>query len=310
MRLAPCMARMAGRPKISKVTALLTGLPGSASSGVPRTEPINSGLPGRIAIRLTSEDPAAGVPQRHRLGRRHCEACEQTLGRIGHQHQVLGRRGHGHDRPLPLIGMNVRHPPLAGAILCGGLSRRMGRDKAGILVGGSSLLDRAIERLSAVADPVILATGARRHVHDGCLSVADAAAGCGPLAGLVAALQVTPHQLCAVVAVDMPDSAPDLLRRLAALWDGEDAVVPLSPRGLEPLHAVYSRSALAGAEQALRGADLSLLGLLNRLRVRRVTAAGLIGDDAAARFAANLNRPEDVTAWRRGEAAPPPPRPR
>lgn len=186
----------------------------------------------------------------------------------------------------------------------------MGRDKAGIDVGGSSLLDRAVERLRAVADPVILATGASRHAHDACLSVADAAAGRGPLGGLVAVLRVAPHQLCAVVAVDMPDSAPDLLRRLAALWDGEDAVVPLSPRGLEPLHAVYSRSALAGAEQALRSADLSLLGLLNRLRVRHVAAAGLIGDEAAARFAANLNRPEDVTAWRRGEAAPPPPRPR
>jgi molybdopterin-guanine dinucleotide biosynthesis protein A len=204
--------------------------------------------------------------------------------------------------------MSAAGSPLAGAILCGGLSTRMGRDKTGLEIGGTTLLERAVRRLRTVADPVLLATGSHTWTHEHCLSVPDAVAGRGALGGLVAVLRVTPHQLCAVVAVDMPDSEPWLLVQLAALWDGEDAVVPLGPRGPEPLHAIYARRALAEAETALQSADRSLRGLLDRLRVRRIDAAGLIGADAAARFAVNLNRPEDVTAWCR-EAAGRPPRP-
>jgi molybdenum cofactor guanylyltransferase len=199
--------------------------------------------------------------------------------------------------------------PLAGAILCGGLSRRMGRDKAGIDIDGTTLLERAVERLRTVADPLLLATGSRGHRHHHCVSVSDAAADRGPLGGLVAVLGTSPHQLCAVVAVDMPDLEPELLQRLAALWDGDDAVVPVSARGAEPLHAVYARSALAEAEAALQRGDLSLRRLLDSLRVRRIDAAHLVGSRAAARFAVNLNVPADVMAWHRGEAARRPRRP-
>lgn len=201
-------------------------------------------------------------------------------------------------------------PPLAGIILCGGLSRRMGTDKAVLDVGGTTLLSRVIARLETVADPLILATGAQRVAHERCTSVADTVRRRGPLGGLVAALQVAPHELSAVVAVDMPDCDAALLRELAACWAGEDAVVPLSGRGPEPLHAVYARSALAHAQAALDGPDLSVRGLLDRLRVRTVDARLVGGDALAGRFAVNLNRPDDLMRWRRREAAAPPPPPR
>jgi len=201
-------------------------------------------------------------------------------------------------------------PALAGAILCGGLSTRMGSDKALLDIDGATLLERAVARLQTVADPVLLASGSRGLTHRGCLSVPDDMAGVGPLAGVLAVLRASPHQRCAIVAVDMPDSNPGLLRRLAALRDGEDAVVAVSPRGLEPLHAVYARSAMAAVEDALREGDRSMHGLLRRLRVRRVDAAHLIGAVSAARFAVNLNSSADVTAWRRAEGERPPPRPR
>lgn len=206
--------------------------------------------------------------------------------------------------------MRAAVSPLAGAILCGGLSSRMGVDKAGLDIDGSTLLERAAERLRTVADPLLLATGSQARALPDCVSVPDAVPGSGPLAGLVAVLRRSPHRLCAVVAVDMPDIEPELLARLAALWDGEDAVVPLSPRGPEPLHAIYARSAVHEAAASLQREDLSLLRLLDRLRVRRIDATQLVGPRAAAGFAVNLNLPEDVTAWRRGGAARPPRRPR
>jgi molybdopterin-guanine dinucleotide biosynthesis protein A len=207
------------------------------------------------------------------------------------------------------VTLRTSRPALAGAILCGGLSTRMGRDKALLDIDGATLLERAVARLQTVADPVLLASGSRELTHPACFSVPDDMTGVGPLAGLLAVLRASPHQLCAIVAVDMPDISPDLLRRLAALREGEDAVVAVSPRGLEPLHAVYARSALAAVEAALREGERSLHGLLQRLRVRRVNAADLLGARAAARFAVNLNSPADVTVWRREEGERPPPRP-
>jgi molybdopterin-guanine dinucleotide biosynthesis protein A len=201
-------------------------------------------------------------------------------------------------------------PALAGAVLCGGLSTRMGRDKALLDIDGATLLERAVARLHTVADPLLVAGGSRGLTHPGCLSVPDDMAGVGPLAGVLAVLRTSPHQLCAIVAVDMPDISPELLRRLAELREDEDAVVAVSPRGLEPLHAVYARSAMAAVEDALHEGDRSLHGMLRRLRVRRVDAADVIGAASAARFAVNLNSSADVMAWRRAEGERPPPRPR
>lgn len=173
----------------------------------------------------------------------------------------------------------------------------MGVDKRSLRIDGETLLARAVRRLRDVADPIVIAAGSAVPI-DGVVCVDDATPGKGPLGGVVAALRASPHRLTAIVAVDMPDLDPWLLRALAASWGGEDAVVPLSDGGPEPLHAVYASSSLPTATTVLGGDDVSMRSLLNALIVRYVDVAALYGDDAARRFARNLNAPEDVTAWR------------
>lgn len=175
----------------------------------------------------------------------------------------------------------------------------MGTDKALLDIGGETLLDRAVRRLREVADPVIIAAGSRPLTRRGCLTVTDAVPGRGPLAGIVAALEVSPHELCAVVAVDMPNVDPTLLRWLASLHQGEDAVVPLGPRGAEPLHAVYARSILATAREKLASGDVALRRLLDGCAVRWVEVEDVGPPGTAGDFAENLNCPEQLMAWRR-----------
>lgn len=195
-------------------------------------------------------------------------------------------------------------PRLAGAVLCGGRSRCMGSDKAALVIDGQPLLDRAVQRLQTIAHPVIIAFGSRPLVRPGCVSVADRVPGRRPLAGLVAAVEVSPHPLCTVVAVDMPNSEPALLRSMAGLWEGEDAIMPISEQGPEPLHAVYAHTALPVMNAALRSNNTSLHTVLEALRVRFIDAAEAA---TSPRFSMNLNRREDVTDWRRRARAGGPP---
>jgi molybdopterin-guanine dinucleotide biosynthesis protein A len=188
-------------------------------------------------------------------------------------------------------------PLLTGLLLAGGGSRRMGSDKTSpdFLVGGEPLAARALRALDEVCDEVIVASGdGIRMAWLGLPQVADALPDSGPLGGLVAGLDAATHPHVAVVAADMPFASPAVLRLLASLVGGHDAAVPVSPRGTEPLHALYARGTLASFEEALRDGRLSVRVALEGLDVRVVTEAEWRPADPDGRFAENVNRPEDA----------------
>ena len=186
--------------------------------------------------------------------------------------------------------------PLAGLVLCGGSSSRMGRDKALMEIEGLPLVVRIASLVAEVADPVLLAPGSPGRLGDlGYPEVADDPLGVGPLGGLLGGLARSPHQLVATVAVDMPFASPKLLRLLADLHTGEDAVVPVTDAGVQPLHAVYATTAVAGLRRSRAAGRLALRLALEGLRVRRVEEGEWRSADPTGRFALNVNRPEDLT---------------
>jgi molybdopterin-guanine dinucleotide biosynthesis protein A len=194
---------------------------------------------------------------------------------------------------------------LAGAVLCGGGSRRMGRDKALLPVppGGIPLYRHVAGLVGSIADPVVLAPGtAGRLGETGYPEVADAFADSGPLAGLVAALEYSPQRLMAVVAVDMPAVSTKVLSLLAELCGECDAAVPLVHDEPEPLHAVYARDALPALAGALNARRLSLRGALESLTVRWIPEEIWRAADPQGSFALNLNSPADADAWRSARA--------
>jgi len=188
-------------------------------------------------------------------------------------------------------------PPLAGLILCGGAGRRMGADKALVEFEGEPLILRVARRLGEVADPVLLAPGRPGRLGDlGYAEVADAAPDCGPLGGLVAGLDASPHELVAVVGVDMPFVSPRLFELLAGRRRDEDVVVPIVATDPEPLHAVYARSAISVLRTALRERRLELRAAVRDLRRREVLEAEWRTADPSGTFAFNVNRQEDLSA--------------
>jgi molybdopterin-guanine dinucleotide biosynthesis protein A len=173
----------------------------------------------------------------------------------------------------------------------------MGRDKALLDVAGQPLVLRVAERIGRACHPVLLAPGRRGRLGDlghGFAEVADAVPDVGPLGGLVAALEASPHRLTAAVAVDLPFASAAVLELLASSCGDADAAVPRTDRGLEPLHAVYARTAVPALRRALSERRVALQAALADLRVIEVPPSQWRALDAGGRFAVNLNGPEDL----------------
>ena len=104
---------------------------------------------------------------------------------------------------------------LTAFILAGGHSRRMGRDKAFLELGGRTLLDRVIELANAVA-PTVRIVAPQEKFLTIARTIEDVFPDCGPLGGIHAALTCTSTELNLVLAVDLPFVEVDFLRYMIA----------------------------------------------------------------------------------------------
>jgi molybdopterin-guanine dinucleotide biosynthesis protein A len=125
----------------------------------------------------------------------------------------------------------------------------------------------------------------------------DRVAGQGALGGLYSALSVSAHPYVVAVACDMPFvNARLLLAQLKLAQASEvDVVIPATPDGLEPLHAVYRReTCLTLVEQALAAGERRMTGWLERAKVRVVSPEETAEYDPRGLAFINLNKPEDL----------------
>ena len=181
-------------------------------------------------------------------------------------------------------------------ILAGGESRRMGSDKAGLVLNGQTLLQTVSATMQSLFPKSIVSVRQRR--NDITLpQVCDGAADSGPLAGVAAALQQVDTPWAFVVACDMPFIAPRMIELLAQLRGKHQAVVPRVQGRLQPLAAYYARDCSAIAQRVLSGKGRhSLHALLELLDVRYVDEAQLNAVDPQLCSFFDLDTPQDVVA--------------
>ncbi|MGB3330334.1 MAG: molybdenum cofactor guanylyltransferase [Thermomicrobiales bacterium] len=179
----------------------------------------------------------------------------------------------------------------------GGRSRRMGQNKALIRLTPDAppLIETVIATVGAVADEVFLVGTA---VDDSASSFAgirivpDLVAGAGALGGIHAALGAARHDHVMVVACDMPFLQVDLLRFMAEQPRGYDALMPLVVQ-LQPLHAIYARSALPLIEARLSAGDYRVTSWLGEGIVHSIPPETVARFDPDLRSCFNMNTPRD-----------------
>jgi molybdopterin-guanine dinucleotide biosynthesis protein A len=182
---------------------------------------------------------------------------------------------------------------VSAAVLVGGASSRMGRDKARLPFRGVAMatrlaghLERQFEELLLVGgDPPPEAPGRR---------VADVEGPRCALRGVVTALAHATAERVLIVATDLPLLEPPLLLGLVA-WPESDAVLARDDRGPQPLCGVYRReTALAAARECLASERLALAAWLDALQVDVLPEDVQRRLDPTGRALSNLNEPEDL----------------
>jgi len=147
---------------------------------------------------------------------------------------------------------------LSGAILSGGLSRRMGEEKGLALLGGEPLICHVARALGGVVDEIVIAVAKgmsaryREVLGSEFVIAEDKRAEIGPLEGLITALSAARGDHVLVSPCDTPFLRVDLCRSIVSLAKKRDGAVPRIGGNFEPLHGVYRRiKCLAAFEKAL-----------------------------------------------------------
>jgi molybdopterin-guanine dinucleotide biosynthesis protein A len=183
-------------------------------------------------------------------------------------------------------------------IQAGGQSRRMGQDKALLPFMGQPLIKRIVNRLTPIADEVIITTN-HPEVYSflGLPLFMDIRPDHGALGGLYTALVNARHPSVAVIACDMPFASPDLVAFQTQLLDKEaaDVVIPLNRYGYEPLHAVYRRdTCLPAVEWALNNDQWKLISWFSKVKIRTLSPEECQRYDPQGLAFSNVNTPQEL----------------
>jgi molybdopterin-guanine dinucleotide biosynthesis protein A len=189
----------------------------------------------------------------------------------------------------------------SAVILVGGEARRAnGREKYFFTYGGRTFIERLLDSLGQVVDEIVIVARdpdqCRRFndiANPKVRCIHDIRQGIGPIGGFHAGSIEANGELIFISACDMPCIKPAIVSHLFDRIDDCDAAIPSwNMDMLEPLHAVYRRTALL---QYLESHEsLSLRTMIRSISTRYVPVEELRRIDPELLTFTNINKIEDL----------------
>ena len=191
--------------------------------------------------------------------------------------------------------------PMAGVVLCGGKSTRMGVPKATLPFGPETMLQRVVRLLGTVVSPIVVVAAPGQELLElppGVVVARDERESRGPLEGLRAGLTALPEAVDAayVTSCDVPLLVPAFVQRMLDLLGEHDIAVMEIDGFTHPLSAVYRRTTLPHIESLLAQDRLRPVFLFDAVRTRRVKVEEMVVADPQLNTLRNLNTREDYLA--------------
>lgn len=202
----------------------------------------------------------------------------------------------------------VRRADLSCVVQAGGLSSRMGCDKARMLFCGEPLIERVLGRLAQVAGELVVTTSRpselaylEERAFGGLVPrvVADLEGSAGAMRGIASSLAAARLPLAAIVACDMPFVSPELIGSLSdRVKEGPlDVCVPREERGIEPLCAVWRRQTCAPVARELLDQDRQRIRcLIDQVHAGYLDEPQIVEVAGSTLCFENVNTPEEFAA--------------
>ncbi|MDJ1479182.1 molybdenum cofactor guanylyltransferase [Cytophagaceae bacterium YF14B1] len=189
---------------------------------------------------------------------------------------------------------------LAGLVLCGGYSSRMGSDKGLLLHTDEYWVQKAIDKLESLGLPVWVSVREEQQtIYSSIIPadklIADAVSVQGPLAGLLTAHQHFPEQDWLVVACDMIDMTQSVLKQLTEVYQNSekyDCFVFEQEGKWEPLCAIYTKIALEKFLGMVKQGQLPLQSMKYLIEKSHPCFLPITSDSYSA--FRNYNQPDDL----------------
>ncbi|MGB5149053.1 MAG: molybdenum cofactor guanylyltransferase [Mycobacterium sp.] len=181
---------------------------------------------------------------------------------------------------------------LAGIVLAGGASRRMGRDKATLVVAGRTLVERVVATVGTRCTPVfvVAAPGQALPVLDAEI-LRDEVRGLGPLLATALGLRAAAAaglEHAFVCAVDMPHLTAEVIDELrdSAAISAADVVLPWDGRD-HYLAGIYRTALASWADELVAAGERSMRALVDSCDSQRIVME-------QRRELTNVNTPQDL----------------
>lgn len=192
---------------------------------------------------------------------------------------------------------------MAGIILAGGKSIRLGEDKAFVRLNSITLLEAVLATVQKVVkETILVVNNPEKFAH--LLSkqmkiVKDKIPYQGPLGGILSGLEASADLYNLVVPCDTPFLEKGLLKHLLSQSNDYDVVVPKRDEKLEPLLAVYSKKCIEPIKKSLDNKDLRIVSFFGQVNIRCIKTDIISKYDPEELSFFNINTKEDLDKARR-----------
>jgi len=178
-------------------------------------------------------------------------------------------------------------------VLTGGESKRMGADKAGVMLAGKSLLGHVLAQIEPLFSDILISVREQRS-DMAYPQIVDDVDERGPMVGIKAALEQVKVDWVFVIACDMPLVSTGLIQHLAGLRSHHDAVVPFAFDMPQPLFGFYHKTCLPLLQARLKQGQRSMIRLLDDLDTCLLSEQQVKKIDPELKSLRSLDTMEDV----------------
>lgn len=191
---------------------------------------------------------------------------------------------------------------ISSVILAGGKSKRFGKNKAFLKIGGRILIDQIVEKMGRLSNEIIIVTNIlkkfdylpKKFDYLNVKLIKDIIPYKGSLGGIYSGLLFAKNNSIFVVACDMPFLNIPLLKYIISFFQDYDVVIPKINNFFEPLHAIYSKKCIKPIKRLIDENNLKIIDFFKDVNVKFVKKNEIEKFDPDFLSIFNINTLEDL----------------